>query len=37
MVPPERPGLGVELDQDAVARYAEAFRQRGDLTYFDAA
>ena len=37
VVPPERPGLGVELDRGALDRYAEAFREKGELTYFDAA
>lgn len=36
VVPPEQPGLGVELDRDALGRYAEAFREKGELTYFDA-
>ena len=34
-IPPERPGLGVELDRAALDRYAEAFRARVEFTYFD--
>jgi glucarate dehydratase len=35
VIPPDKPGLGVELDREALARYAELFRKKGDLTYFD--
>jgi glucarate dehydratase len=35
VVPPNRPGLGVELDREAVGRYAELYQARGELTYFD--
>jgi glucarate dehydratase len=32
--PPERPGLGVELDWDAVQRYHERYRKMGDVQAF---
>ena len=32
---PDLPGLGVELDRDAVARASEAFRTLGDAGYLD--
>ena len=35
VAPPEKPGLGVDLDRDALARYAEHYRSRGDYTYFE--
>ena len=31
--PPEKPGLGVELDPDGFARAAEAYRNEGELAY----
>ena len=31
--PPERPGLGVELDPDGFARAAETYRTEGELAY----
>lgn len=34
--PPEKPGLGIELDEDAFARYAELYRRKGAFTRFDA-
>jgi L-alanine-DL-glutamate epimerase-like enolase superfamily enzyme len=34
--PPEEPGLGIEIDEDAFARYAERYRQKGPFTRFDA-
>lgn len=34
--PPEAPGLGVTLDEDALARYAERYRRDGAFTRFDA-
>ena len=33
MTPPDKPGLGVELDRDAFARAAEAFQNLGDSGY----
>lgn len=35
VVPPSRPGLGVELDREALNRYAELYRAQGEMTYFD--
>jgi glucarate dehydratase len=35
VAPPELPGLGVELDREAMGRYAETYRQHGDMGYFD--
>ncbi len=37
VVPPDRPGLGVELDRAALQRYAELFRRQGDFSFFDRA
>jgi glucarate dehydratase len=34
-IPPERPGLGVELDRSALERYSELYRTQGEFTYFD--
>jgi glucarate dehydratase len=34
--PPEKPGLGIEIDQDSLARYAERYRKNGPFTRFDA-
>jgi len=34
VVPPHRPGLGVELDRDALERYAGFFRSHGELDHF---
>jgi glucarate dehydratase len=34
--PPEKPGLGVELDRDAFERYAERYRTKGPSTRYDA-
>lgn len=30
---PEGPGLGIELDEDKLARYAEAFKKQGQYSY----
>lgn len=35
VTPPDKPGLGVELDRDAVAHYHDRYRQEGPLTYYD--
>jgi glucarate dehydratase len=35
VVPPSTPGLGVELDQDALAHYHDRYRREGPLTYYD--
>ena len=35
VTPPDLPGLGVELDAQAMGRYAELHRQKGEMTYFD--
>ena len=35
VVPPNLPGLGVELDAEAVGRAAELYRSQGEMTYFD--
>jgi len=35
VIPPEKPGLGVELDRDALAKYAERYCQVGEQTYFE--
>jgi glucarate dehydratase len=37
VTPPAAPGLGVELDREALGRYAEHYRKHGEYTYFDAA
>jgi len=34
--PPDKPGLGVELDQDAFRHYAERYRTHGAFTRYDA-
>lgn len=34
--PPDKPGLGVELDREAFARYAERYRTHGAFTRYDA-
>jgi L-alanine-DL-glutamate epimerase-like enolase superfamily enzyme len=33
VTPPDIPGLGVQLDRDAFARAAEAYRKLGDTGY----
>ena len=33
--PPDKPGLGVELDLDAFERYAAMHRQLGEINYYD--
>jgi glucarate dehydratase len=35
VVPGDLPGLGVELDREALERYAELYRTQGEMTYFD--
>jgi L-alanine-DL-glutamate epimerase-like enolase superfamily enzyme len=35
--PPDKPGLGVELDQAAFRHYAEHYRIHGAFTRYDAA
>ena len=37
VVPPDLPGLGVELDRDALERYAKLFRSHGEFSFFDQA
>ena len=32
--PPEAPGLGVELDRDAVAKYHEYYREHGEMGWY---
>lgn len=34
--PPEAPGLGVELDEDALRHYADLYVRRGAFSRFDA-
>jgi glucarate dehydratase len=33
--PPDLPGLGVELDREAMGRYAESYKTQGDMGHFD--
>jgi L-alanine-DL-glutamate epimerase-like enolase superfamily enzyme len=35
VAPPDLPGLGVELDAEAIGRYSELYRSEGEMTYFD--
>lgn len=36
VVPPERPGLGVEIDTEALRHYAERYRREGPFSRYDA-
>jgi glucarate dehydratase len=35
IVPPELPGLGINLDRAALQKYHELFKNKGEWTYFD--